>query len=164
MWGNEKEDGASGTVDTLIGRQTEVQGDVRFAGGLHIDGKIKGKVLADSDKSAVLSVSESGEIEGDVRVPNIVLNGIVEGDVHATQRITLSAKAKVTGNVYYSLIEIVSGATINGQLVHEGDGEVAALPHQKGSSASSNSSSASKSSKPGSSDTVVSGTMTETTV
>lgn len=118
-------------VDTLIGRQTELLGDVRFSGGLHVDGKIKGKVLAASDKTAVLSVSESGAIEGDVRVPHIVLNGTVVGDVHASERISLSVKARVTGNVYYKVIEMASGAAVNGQLVHEGD-EPAALTHKKG--------------------------------
>jgi cytoskeletal protein CcmA (bactofilin family) len=107
------------TVDTLIGRQTEISGDVRFAGGLHVDGKVKGKVIASADKSAALSVSDSGMVEGDVRVPNIVLNGAVVGDVHASERIRMSSKARVTGNVYYKILEMEAGATVNGQLFHE---------------------------------------------
>ncbi|WP_154654911.1 bactofilin family protein [Solimonas variicoloris] len=106
-------------VDTLIGRQTEILGDIRFSGGLHIDGKVKGKVLASGDKASALSVSESGAIEGDVRVPNIMLNGSVSGDVYASEKITLAAKARVTGNVYYKIIEMEGGAQVNGQLVHE---------------------------------------------
>ena len=107
-------------MDTLVGRQTEVLGDVRFSGGLHVDGKIKGKVLTDgANKSASISVSESGAIEGDVRVPNIMLNGRVTGDVHASERIHLAARARVNGNVYYKVIEMEAGAEINGQLVRE---------------------------------------------
>lgn len=107
-------------MDTLIGRQTEILGDVRFSGGLHVDGKIKGKVLADSaNKSSSVSVSESGSVEGDVRVPNIMLNGRVTGDVHASERIHLAARARVNGNVYYKVIEMEAGAEINGQLVRE---------------------------------------------
>jgi len=114
---------AGGSVDTLIGRQTEILGDVRFSGGLHVDGKIKGKVDASGDKGSSLSVSESGCIEGDVRVPNIVLNGQVLGDVHAQGKITLASKARVVGNVYYRILEMEGGAAVNGQLVHEtGDG------------------------------------------
>lgn len=124
------------SVDTLVGRQSEITGDVRFAGGLHVDGKVKGKVMADSDKNAVLSISESGVIEGDIRVPHVVLNGMVEGDVYASQRITLSAKARVTGNVYYKLIEMASGAMVNGQLVYDGEGadKVTSMPAPKKSS------------------------------
>lgn len=136
MWGTDSKDEtsrpskAAGTVDTLIGRQSDITGDVRFTGGLHVDGKIKGKVTAESDKNAVLSVSEGGVVEGDVRVPHVVLNGTVEGDVYAAQRLTLSAKARVNGNVHYKLIEMSSGAMINGQLVYEGEGadKVAAIP------------------------------------
>ena len=119
------------TVDTLIGRQTEVLGDVRFAGGLHVDGKIKGSVTTlGADKSATLSVSETGAIEGDVRVPTMMLNGTVIGDVRATERLSLAAKARVTGNVYYKVLQMEPGAMINGQLLYEGS-EPAALTHQK---------------------------------
>ncbi|MDR3417833.1 MAG: polymer-forming cytoskeletal protein [Nevskia sp.] len=122
----------SATVDTLIGRQTEVLGDVRFSGGLHVDGKIKGSVTTlGADKSASLSVSETGSVEGDVRVPNIMLNGTVIGDVRATERLSLAAKARVTGNVYYKVLQMESGAMINGQLLYEGSDPVAALTHQK---------------------------------
>lgn len=113
--------GASTSVDTLIGRQTEILGDVRFAGGLHVDGRIKGKVVAQGDKVASLSVSESGTIEGDVSVPQITLNGMVIGDVRASNKITLAAKARVTGNVYYRILQMEGGALVNGQLVHESD-------------------------------------------
>ncbi len=131
---NPKSSNAATSVDTLIGRQTEVLGDVRFSGGLHVNGKIKGKVIANSDKAASLSVSDTGLVEGDVRVPNIVLNGAVTGDVHATEKITLAAKARVNGNVYYKIIEMEGGATVNGQLVHEGEAgraPAAALTQQK---------------------------------
>jgi len=131
---NKPESRPAGSVDTLIGRQTELHGDVHFSGGLHVDGKILGKIIADDDKSTVLSVSETGQIEGDVRVSHVVLNGTIVGDVYASQCITLSAKARVSGNVYYKLIEMTSGATVNGQLVYQGDAQMppAALTHQRG--------------------------------
>jgi cytoskeletal protein CcmA (bactofilin family) len=113
---------SSGAVDTLVGRQTELHGDVRFSGGLHIDGTIKGNVTSVGSGDAVLSVSESGSIEGDVKVANVVLNGTILGDVHATERLTLSSKARVTGNVHYKVMEMASGATVNGQMVHEAGG------------------------------------------
>jgi cytoskeletal protein CcmA (bactofilin family) len=130
FWNSNEKPGTA-TVDTLIGRQTEIHGDVRFSGGLHIDGKVVGKVVALNEKNATLSISENGLIEGDVRAPTIVLNGQVSGDVHASEHISLGAKARVTGNVYYGIIEMTGGAKINGQMVHEGDDAIAALTHQK---------------------------------
>lgn len=114
----------STAVDTLIGRNTEILGDVRFSGGLHVDGRIKGAVSVAADASGTLSVAESGAIEGNIRVPNVILNGNVVGDVHASESLTLNAKARVSGDVHYKVLQIEPGATINGQLVHDG-GEAA---------------------------------------
>jgi len=111
--------GSGGAVDTLVGRQTELLGDVKFKGGLHVDGVVKGMVSASSDKEAVLSVSESGSIEGDVYVANVIINGSIHGDVHALGRLTLNSCARVVGNVHYKTMEMASGATVNGQMVHE---------------------------------------------
>lgn len=115
-------------IDTLIGQNSELQGDVVFSGGLHVDGIIKGNVSAEPDSGSILSVSERGYIEGEVRVPNIILNGRVLGDVHAAEHIELAEKAQVTGNVYYKLIEMVRGAEVNGNLVHRDNSKQEYLP------------------------------------
>jgi cytoskeletal protein CcmA (bactofilin family) len=119
MWGSKRKLRTT-KIDSLIGRQTETLGDLRFAGGLHVDGVVRGNVYADDDSGAVLTLSEFGTIEGEVRVPNVVLNGAVIGDVYARDQIELAANARITGNVYYTLIEMAMGAEVNGSLVHRG--------------------------------------------
>lgn len=106
-------------IDTLIGAGTRIIGDVQFSGGFHVDGHVKGNVDAPPDSGATLSVSDSGVVEGSVAVPNVVLNGTVKGDILAHDRVELGATARVTGNVYYGLIEMEMGAEINGKLIHE---------------------------------------------
>jgi cytoskeletal protein CcmA (bactofilin family) len=118
MFGRGKTSNSS-RIDTVIGPQTVLEGDIRFSGGLHIDGKIKGNITAENGSKAVLTVSEEGRIEGDVRVPNLVLNGAVQGNVYASERVELASHAKVAGNLYYSLLEMAMGAEVNGSLVHE---------------------------------------------
>ena len=108
----------SARIDSLVGHQTEMHGDIRFSGGLHVDGTIRGNVYADDESESLLTLSEHGTIEGDVKVPNIVLNGAVIGNVYARGHIELAANARVTGNVYYTLIEMAMGAEVNGNLVH----------------------------------------------
>jgi len=108
-------------VETLIGQNTKIQGDIHFSGGLHIDGVIKGNVIAEEGSTSVLRVSEYGRIEGEVRVPTINLNGCVTGDVHASQGVELASNARVNGNVYYQLIEMAMGAEVNGNLLHESE-------------------------------------------
>ena len=118
MFGKGKTSSGS-RIDTVIGSQTVLEGDISFSGGLHIDGKVNGNINAESGSRAVLTVSEEGRIEGDVRVPNLILNGAVRGNVYASERVELASHAKVTGNLYYSLIEMAMGAEVNGSLVHE---------------------------------------------
>lgn len=123
MLGSRRRKLRNARIDSLIGRHTETLGDLRFSGGLHVDGTVKGNVYADDDSGAVLTLSEFGTVEGEVRVPNVVLNGTVIGDVHARDQIELAANARITGNVYYRLIEMAMGAEVNGSLVHCGDDE-----------------------------------------
>lgn len=106
-------------IDTLIGHNSEIRGDITFSGGLHVDGVVKGNIYADPQSGSVLSVSERGLIEGEVHVPNVMLNGAVKGDVYVAEHIELAEKAKVNGNVYYKLIEMVRGAEVNGSLVRQ---------------------------------------------
>ena len=118
MWGNKKKPKQTAQIDSLIGQNTEIRGDVCFSGGLHVDGVVKGSVIAEKGDDSVLTLSERGTIEGEVRVPNVVVNGTVIGDVHAGGHVELASHARVHGNVYYSLIEMAMGAEVNGNLVH----------------------------------------------
>ena len=76
-------------------------------------------------------MSERGTIEGEVKVPNVVINGTIIGDVHASGHVELAAQAKVHGNVYYSLIEMAMGAEVNGNLVHRPEDKIVALNQDK---------------------------------
>ena len=103
-------------IDTLIGRSASIQGDVEFSGGLHVDGRVTGNVRATADASS-LSISENAVIEGSVEAPQVVLNGTVKGDIAASERVVLGARARVHGNVSYGVIEMALGAEINGRLI-----------------------------------------------
>jgi cytoskeletal protein CcmA (bactofilin family) len=107
-------------IDTLIGKGARVQGDVEFLGGMHLDGAIAGNVRSDASPGATLSVSEAGSIEGNVEVPNVLLQGAVKGDIRARERVVLGATARVEGSVYYGIIEMTVGAQISGKLLRLG--------------------------------------------
>lgn len=121
MWGPNKKPKQTAHIDSLIGQNTEIHGDVIFSGGLHVDGTIKGSVIAEKGDDSVLTLSERGIIEGEVKVPNVVVNGSIIGDLHATGHVELAAQARVHGNVYYTLIEMAMGAEVNGKLLHEAE-------------------------------------------
>ncbi|QNK03293.1 bactofilin family protein [Dyella telluris] len=102
---------------SLIARGTLIQGDVRFSGALHLDGQIVGSVLAE-EEGAVFTLSESGHVQGEIRVPHAIINGQVRGDIHATDRLELAAEARVVGDVHYRTLEMAAGAQVNGRMSH----------------------------------------------
>ena len=118
------------TIDTLIGTKTELKGDIEFSGGLRIDGKIRGNIIAQGEGNSTLVLSEHAEVIGDVTVPHMVINGRIDGNVRATERIELQNKAEITGDVTYKVIEIAAGATINGALTRVA-GKGAVVTHLK---------------------------------
>lgn len=106
---------------TLIGTGTAVEGTVRFAGTLEIEGHVKGDVRADGDEHAVVRILPGGQVTGNVYSPIVVVNGVVTGNVFSTEHVELAAKAAVHGDVEYSLIEMSKGAQINGRLCYRGE-------------------------------------------
>jgi cytoskeletal protein CcmA (bactofilin family) len=118
MFRKDKAKTKSSRIDTLIGLGTEINGDISFTGGLRIDGNVNGTIYTENDDSAVLTLSEQGQIKGEVKVPNLIINGSITGDVYSSSHVELAPKAKIKGNVYYRLLEISMGAEVNGQLIH----------------------------------------------
>jgi len=116
-----------GQVDTMIGPQVVIRGDLHFSGGLYIEGRVIGKLVAQDGQPASLTLAENGSIEGEVRAPIVVLNGELNGDVYASERVELAAKARVQGNVHYKVVEMTAGSMLTGRLIHV-DAQTAALP------------------------------------
>ncbi len=115
MWGSKQ---TVANDVTLISVKAEISGDIRVSGGLHVDGRIKGNILADPDSGAAVRISDKGYVEGEIRAPNIVINGEVKGDVYSSEHIELAKKAVVNGDVHYVMMEMVMGAKVNGKLLH----------------------------------------------
>lgn len=109
----------NGEVDTLIGRNTRIEGDIHFTGGLYVDGRVKGAIACESPGEAMLSISEHGHVEGEIRVPHVIVNGQLIGNIHHADKVELLANARVQGNIHYKLLQMAVGAAVTGQLVQE---------------------------------------------
>ncbi len=110
------------SIDTLIGVDTRIEGDIHFMGGLRVDGAIRGNVSEPNASPSTLILSEHGRVEGAINASKIVINGKVTGPVKANLFIELQPKARITGDVYYKSLEMHTGAVIEGKLVYLGDG------------------------------------------
>lgn len=106
-------------IDTLIGARTHIEGSIKFSGGLRIDGSVRGTLVSEGDQKSVLMLSEKGVIEGEVRAPHVVINGTLRGDIVASERVELSTQARVTGNIYYKILEMAAGAEVSGKIVRQ---------------------------------------------
>lgn len=109
------------TIDTLIGVDTRIEGNIHYSGGLRIDGTVLGAITEPNDNPSTLILSEHGRVEGAVTASKVVINGTVIGPVKANQFIELQTKARITGDVYYNSLEMHTGAVIEGKLVYLGE-------------------------------------------
>jgi cytoskeletal protein CcmA (bactofilin family) len=122
MLGNKKSNlSAHGSekVETIIGKEVVIQGDLIFSGGLYIEGKVIGKVLANSTSDSLLTLAPEGSVDGEIRASKAIISGRLQGDIYSTERIELTETAQIQGNIHYKLLEITAGATVSGQLIHE---------------------------------------------
>lgn len=103
---------------TLIATEAVITGDIQFSGNLDIEGRVVGSIIAEPGKDAMLRIVQGGRVEGEIRVPAAMINGTVQGDIHASQRLELAQNAEVHGDVYYNLIEMMVGCRVNGGLRH----------------------------------------------
>lgn len=108
------------SVTTLIARNTRVEGKLEFSGVLEIEGLVVGDIIATSDSKSVVRILHNGRVEGEIRVPQVIINGEIAGDVHAEEQLYLAEKAVIEGNVHYRVIEIEKGARINGSILQMG--------------------------------------------
>lgn len=105
----------------LLAHDTCVRGDVSFAGGLRVDGRVEGNVHGKPDDRGLLVLSEQGVIVGTVKVHDAVINGRVEGDLEVEHFLELQAGARITGNITYRAMKLDCGATVDGKLVRIGE-------------------------------------------
>jgi len=123
-------------IDSLIGANTMIGGDLNFSGGLRIDGQVNGNVIATPGKPSTLVLSEHARVNGEVSVTHLVINGTISGSVSASDYLELQSKAKVTGDVHYKTMEIQLGAIVDGRLLHnnpEAEEKVLAFKSSSGS-------------------------------
>ncbi len=121
MFGKKDESKPKGRIDSLIGTGTVIEGNIRFTGGLRIDGEVRGNVeAAEGASSSMLVLSEQARIEGAVSVAHLVTNGTIVGQVTISESLEMQSRAKIVGDVDYALIEMHQGAVIEGRLVHRG--------------------------------------------
>jgi cytoskeletal protein CcmA (bactofilin family) len=102
--------GAGETTLSIVSVGTVITGDLSCTGVLKVEGEINGSVL----KARQVMLAKDGAIRGDVTAHEIVLGGVVDGNVTAADRLELQPTAVVNGNITTKSIVVMEGARING--------------------------------------------------
>jgi len=106
-------------IHSLIGVDTVVDGNIRFNGGLRIDGEVNGNVTAVPGKPSTLVLSQSAQVNGEIEVTHLMTNGAISGAVSVSEYLELQSKARVNGDVRYKMLEMQVGAVVEGRLLHD---------------------------------------------
>lgn len=109
-------------MDSLIGPATRIDGNLLFQGGLRIDGQVRGSVCAEMGQGSYLVISEHARIDGEVRCDHLIVNGEINGSVHAAELLEIQPKARIVGDVFYKVLEMHGGAQVLGRLAHQYNG------------------------------------------
>ena len=103
---------------TVIGENCVIEGDVTFEKTIEVHGKIIGTLkIAENCTSASLIIKKTGIVEGDVYGSDVIIEGEVVGNVSGKKEIKIENSAFISGNVYYDILDVHGGATINGNLI-----------------------------------------------
>jgi cytoskeletal protein CcmA (bactofilin family) len=99
-----------GEITTLLGRGSEFEGKLTFEGTVRIDGKLSGEIFSED----VLVVGEGAQVNAEIEVGVIIVEGNVTGNIRAKRAVELHAPARVKGNIETPSLYIDKGVIFEG--------------------------------------------------
>ena len=110
-------------IKSLLAQGCRIEGQLRFSEGLRIDGEVVGDIRALPDQPSLVVISETAVVQGETHPDHIIIDGRVQGPVHALELLELQSQAHIEGDVSYRALEMHQGAVIAGQLAPLPPGE-----------------------------------------
>jgi cytoskeletal protein CcmA (bactofilin family) len=102
--------------ESIVGSSLKVQGDLVISKSLRIDGTVHGNILQAEGASATVAIAAGASVLGNVCVHDVIVSGMLKGNITSPGRVELIDTAKVEGDVTYGSIGVAVGARITGQL------------------------------------------------
>jgi cytoskeletal protein CcmA (bactofilin family) len=121
-----------GDMEAFLGKGTSFDGVLSFDGTIRLDGRLKGKIIT----NGVLVIGESAEVEAEINVGHLVVNGLVKGNVKARERIEILGQGRIVGTIDTPRLKVQEGAILEGQCVMQrGQATPANAPAREGKGA-----------------------------
>ncbi len=100
---------------SLIAENLDIEGRLVFSGELIVNGVVRGDLVG-KDARSKIQIGPSGQVVGDIKVPTVLISGRVDGEVYASEHVSLQATARVTGNIYYAAMDMAKGCQFTGSI------------------------------------------------
>jgi len=91
-------------LESLIGANTDFQGELNVKGTLRVDGQVDGRLNAEC-----VILSETAVVKGEVTAKKIIVGGKVEGNLRAQEILEIRAKGKVLGDIFTNKLSVMQG-------------------------------------------------------
>ena len=105
-----KPQGERSSLNGFIDKGSFIRGDLSFDETFRIDGRFEGKIRSGSE----LILGDDADVNAEIEVGRLTVNGKLKGSVHATERVELLAGARVLGDISTPVLRIEEGAHFEG--------------------------------------------------
>lgn len=105
---------SSSNATTIIAEGTCIIGGISTKGTVHIDGKFEGVIL----EADIISIGSKGEVIGDIKANNLVVNGLFDGKIDCNE-VQILAHGKVIGDMMYNHLIIDPDGKFEGRGVRK---------------------------------------------
>lgn len=109
-------------ITTILGKGSAFDGKLTFEGAVRIDGEFSGEIRT----QGTLIVGETAEVKAQIVAARIVIEGVVRGDITASEAIEIHAPARVYGNLATPALEIQRGSVFEGNSTMESSPQLVA--------------------------------------
>ena len=98
-------------VETIVGRNTTLNGEIYVTGSLRIEGKIEGKIKSSGD----IYVGQEASVVASIQARNVIIAGEIRGDVDVMDRVELAPSGRLLGNILAKKFIVGDGAYFQGE-------------------------------------------------
>lgn len=105
-------------VVTVIGTGTEITGEIKCKGTIRVEGNVSGRILSDD----TIVIHETGHVKAELLAGQVIVGGTVEGNVQAQDRIEVTSKARLVGDITAPRVSIADGVLFEGRCTMKAPG------------------------------------------
>jgi cytoskeletal protein CcmA (bactofilin family) len=108
----DRREGQAGEHRTFVFQGAELEGTLRLRESFRIDSEFRGEIVSEG----TVTVGEAAAVEAEIHAREIIIDGIVVGNVSARRQLILRASGRLRGDVETPCLEIEKGAVFNGRM------------------------------------------------